>query len=425
MRPSIEHLTTAYQAHKLQRKVPPWLATVQDESWARFTAQGLPWRKDEQWKYTSLYGLAKMPLAPAAEEQVASGNAVYTADEATTVVLVNGRYSNALSSQALPAGLSVSTSTVTNAAHPVFSARVARHSVMLDLNAAFSSQIVEISIASGTTLEQPIYVHHVASGEHVLDSPRLLITVGKNCDVTLVEHYDGAGTACVTNSRVSLNIADNSRMQHTRLQTDAATCLQLGNTNAEVAAHSQYASLVVDAGAQLARHDLGVELNGHGAHCEMLGVFLPVNGQHFDHHTFVKHNVAHTTSNQVYRGVAGHRGHGVFNGKVLVQPDAQKIVAMQSNDNILLSDQAEIDTKPELEIYADDVKCSHGATIGQLDETSMFYLQSRGLGRAEARHLLIRGFIRETFASVKCRILKTALDDIMDTKLSTLVEKLS
>ncbi|NNF16928.1 MAG: Fe-S cluster assembly protein SufD [Gammaproteobacteria bacterium] len=426
MRPSIEHLTTAYESFRQARKVPSWYSEAQDKSWQRFAEHGLPWRKDEHWKYTSLYHLAKIPVVPAPDGHAETGAnpVIYTGDQATVIALANGRYTPSSSSPTLPDGVTVTAGVPRDEKRSALSRQVVRPSVLQDLNAAFAEQWIEITIADNTTLSQPLYLWHHTSGEQLLCSPRLVINVGRNCDVTVVEHYGGAGDQCVINGSVSVAVAENSQVHHTKLQTDHDSTSHLINTNVDVSADSRYTSLVIDMGARLARSDLGINLNGQGAAARLYGVFLPAGGQHFDHHSFVKHNLPHTASEQDYHGVVGHGGHGVFNGKVLVQPDAQKIEAVQSNDNILLSTSAEIDTKPELEIYADDVKCAHGATVGQLDETSLFYLQSRGLSRRDARHLLVEGFIRETFATVKCDHFRAFLDQLIETKLNVLVDQL-
>ncbi len=425
MRPSMEHLASAFAQRPKSNALPKWLAERQDASWQRARDHGLPWRKDEHWKYTSLYNLAKLELnVPAAisNDETLSISPVYQSNEAIVIEWRNGR---PLTSTAMPAGVTFKTLSNDNAPATDFLNREpARYSVMQDLNQAFADTICELNVADNTRIELPVYLLQATEGDTLLASQRLHINVGNNCELDLVDHLVGSGNNNVSNRHLSISVGANSHVRHTLVQQDDLTTTLVNNVDVSVARDANYVSQVFDLGARLARHDLGIALDGIGAHCSMVAAYLPHNEQHVDHHTLVKHNQPNTHSEQRYNGVAGKKGHGVFNGKVLVQPDAQKITAAQSNQNILLCDQAAVDTKPELEIYADDVKCSHGATVGQLDETALFYLQSRGIGKHEAQQLLVQGFVRDIYANVRCKTLREWLDTTFSGKLDELVSEL-
>ncbi len=417
----MDHLASAFEQRPAVNDGPNWLKEFQESAWQRASAHGLPWRKDEHWKYTSLYNLAKIELTvapPSSKDGARHLSPVYTNEHATVIHWQNGRPSVTGS---LPQGVAIQRA---DSEASFLNAKPARESVMQDLNHAFADDIVVITIESGTRLDKPLYFTHSVTGQNTLSSQRLHVVVGDNCEIDLLDHLTGTGSDSLNNRRLSMVLGANSHVRHTQIQQEDASATLVDDIDVVVGRDSHYLSHVFDLGAALARHDLGITLSDSNAHCTMLAAYLPHNNQHVDHHTLVKHSHPHTHSEQRYHGVAGAKGHGVFNGKVLVEKDAQKITAAQSNQNILLCEQAAIDTKPELEIYADDVKCSHGATVGQLDENSLFYLQSRGLDRNDAQQLLVRGFIRDIYADIQCPTLHGWLDSAISDKLDQLVEQL-
>ncbi|MEM7081879.1 MAG: Fe-S cluster assembly protein SufD [Pseudomonadota bacterium] len=417
MRPSMDLLAQAF-ADREQANLPAWLVDDQAHAWQRAFEHGLPWRRDEHWKYTSLFGLAKLPLrSPVARDAALERSVEHRVFDATNSHLIEWRNGRLITPAPLPEGVTLS---VNGERHPADTP--IRYSVMQDLNQAFADSAGVLSIADNTRLDKPIYLVHSLDGTHTLASPKLHIQVGAQCDLHVVDHLGGHSESGVTNRHLSLSLDANSHVQHALLQQHDHSASFINNTQVTVGRDAHYAALTIDLGAQLARHDLGIALNDHNAQCTMLAVYLPHGDQHVDHHTVVHHNTPHTHSQQRYHGVAGTKGHGVFNGKVLVQKDAQKITAEQSNQNILLSEKAAVDTKPELEIYADDVKCSHGATVGQLDPTSLFYLQSRGLSKHDAQRLLVQGFVRDIYSNVHNDTLAAWLDAAILSKLDVMVE---
>jgi Fe-S cluster assembly protein SufD len=233
----------------------------------------------------------------------------------------------------------------------------------------------------------------------------------------VIEHFVG-GTAgeCFTNAVTEIEVAAGASVEHYRIQQESPRAFHIGHVNARVQQDGRYASHDIALGASLARLNLGTILQGPGAHVALHGLLAPLASQHLDSHTTIDHAAAHTTSDENYRGIAGERGRGVFNGKVIVRPDAQKTDARQSSRNLLLAAGAEIDTKPELEIYANDVKCSHGATTGQLDAAALFYLRSRGLDEAAARTLLIRAFAESILTSIGPAPVRSHLEQLLNER---------
>jgi len=265
------------------------------------------------------------------------------------------------------------------------------------LNGAFASD-VQIAIADDTVIDQPIYLAFAwtQAAFELMSHPRINLRLGRNSKATLIEHHTGANTqANFTNSVVHIDLGANAELEHIRVQDDAQSNFNIGSVHATVAKGARYLSHQYIIGGGLARADIRVELAGAEAHTELHGLVFAQDAQHLDVRTVIHHQAPNTTSAEDYRGIADQRGRVVFNGKVIVAKDAQRTDARQSSRNLLLSKHAEIDTRPELEIYANDVKCAHGATVGQLDATALFYLQSRGIARAEARALLTHAFAAE------------------------------
>ncbi len=280
------------------------------------------------------------------------------------------------------------------------------------LNGAFLTDGVIIEVAAGTTLEQPLHLLFLASGAaRMAQYPRVMLRAGANSAVTIIEHYLGRGDAAsLTNTVTIIDAGPGARVEHCKVQDEGDGAIHVGSLFATQARDSEVTSHSISLGAALARHDIDIRLDEPGAGVVLNGLYLAGGSQHVDHHTRVDHAAPHTRSEEDYRGVIDDAGHAVFNGRVLVRRDSQKIDAAQSNRNLLLSSKAEIDTKPELEIYADDVKCSHGATVGQLDEQALFYLRSRGIQEQTARALLTFAFADDVINRVPVEALRARLE---------------
>jgi Fe-S cluster assembly protein SufD len=394
----------------------------------RFIAAGFPTQRQEDWKYTNLRRLDARTFAPAPSTAAALDalEQQWIANAGIRIVLVNGHWMPALSSVGaqLP-GMTLLTlkqwSEHDPAAVAAFIAQTshAPPTALEDLNLAFCEDGVVLDLAAGAAPDQPIYIVHQWSdgAAQLMSSPRVIVRAAANSRCTVIEHFTGRTAGeCFTNTVTEIEIAAGAKVEHYRMQQESTRAFHIGHVNVRVQQDGRYASHDIALGASLARLNLGTVLQGPGAHVDLHGLLAPLATQHLDSHTTVDHAAPHTSSDENYRGIAGERGRAVFNGKVIVRPDAQKTDARQSSRNLLLAPGAEIDTKPELEIYANDVKCSHGATTGQLDATALFYLRSRGLDEATARTLLIRAFAESIVASIGPPALRSHLEKLLDER---------
>ncbi len=394
----------------------------------RFAAAGFPTQRQEEWKYTNLRRLEARTFAPAASTAVSldAQEQHWIANAGVRVVLVNGHWMPALSSVGaqLP-GMTLLTlkqwSQHDPAAVAAFTMETssAQPGALEDLNLAFFEDGVVLDLAAGASPDQPIYIVHQWSegAAHLMSNPRVIVRAGANSRCTVIEHFVGATAGeCFTNAVSRLEIAAGASVEHYRIQQESPRAFHIGHVDVRVQQNGRYASHDIALGASLARLNLATVLQGAGAHVALHGLLAPLASQHLDSHTTIDHAAPHTTSDENYRGIAAERGRGVFNGKVIVRPGAQKTDARQSSRNLLLAAGAEIDTKPELEIYADDVKCSHGATTGQLDPVAFFYLRSRGLDEATARALLIRAFAESIVSSIKPQPVRAHIEKLLDAR---------
>ncbi|MEQ1579972.1 MAG: Fe-S cluster assembly protein SufD [Steroidobacteraceae bacterium] len=402
LHPALERLRTLNAARGGQSRP---VALAQKAALEQFLALGLPTTRDEPWKYTSLRRFESRTLAlPEAATAVdATVEPRLLVGDWQRITFVNGRHAPAQSSAlSAVAGLQLRTlASVMQEAPQEAVALLGTHDVTpsarFDLvNRAFVDDGIVIDVSAGTVLSQPLYLvfESSGSGQATLTTPRVIVRAGANAKLTLIEHHVSAERAehCVA-AVTHLSLADGAHVEHYRLRQEGAQVIHLGSVSAEVSRSARYLSHTLSLGGTLSRLDLAIRLAGSGASCELNGVFLADGTQHTDTHSCIEHAVPQTRSSQDYRGLADGKGRGVFNGKVVVHKDAQKTDARQSSRNLLLSNSAEIDTRPELEIYADDVKCSHGATTGQLDAAALFYLRSRGIAEDEARGLLALAFV--------------------------------
>ncbi|HEX4299746.1 MAG TPA: Fe-S cluster assembly protein SufD [Gammaproteobacteria bacterium] len=376
-----------------------WVQTIKEAALQRASASGYPTTRDEAWKYTSMAALEKRGFKP-----VASEAKLDTAELASLLipgldypraVFVNGRF-DAKSSR-LPKGIRIVSARAADESLrtllPV--SKLWEDDVFLNLNTALFQDALMLELSADTRLDVPFELLHVSvpGSEPASHQLRCIVKLGTHADATLVERYVGlAGAKHLTNSVVQVHLDAGAKLTHLRLQDEDTQGFHVGRILVQQAADSSYISHNVQIGAAWSRLDLAVDLEAAGAHAELNGLYAVNDQQHVDNHTSIKHAAPHTTSRELYRGILDGHGRAVFNGKVQVAKHAVKTDSAQANHNLLLSPGAEIDTKPELEIYADDVKCAHGATIGQLDEQQLFYLRSRGLDADAARVLLVGAF---------------------------------
>jgi Fe-S cluster assembly protein SufD len=270
-------------------------------------------------------------------------------------------------------------------------------------------------------LEQPIQVlfYSVPGATPAMSHPRLLVTAGADSQMRLVETYAGApGATYLTNAVTEIVLGEHAVVDHTRIQLESDAAYHVGAVQVDVARSGAFRTHVFALGGALLRNDLGARMTGDGVDCVLNGLYLAMDHQLVDNHTTIDHALPHGTSMEIFKGVLSGNGRGVFNGKIIVREDAQKTDAKQTNRALLLSDQAMIDTKPQLEIFANDVKCTHGAAIGQLDEDAIFYLRSRGLGAKDARALLIHAFAGDVVDGVRIASVQNRLREVLSERLA-------
>jgi Fe-S cluster assembly protein SufD len=385
----------------------------------RFVTQGFPSQRDEDWKYTNLRRLESRSFVSVEAAPGSVDESQWIADAGMRIVLVNGRAHPGLSTASpQPPGLTLLTlgQWAQNSPGDVasFLARQAPATSAFDsMNQAFSEDGVLIEIGESVRIERPIYVVHqwTSGATSLMSHPRIVLRAAPNSECVLIEHYVGSVDAeALTNSVTTLELGAGAKVKHYRLQQESTRSFHIGSVTARLERDSHYVCQDIALGGSLARTSIVATLQGPGADANLRGLFVPGGSQHIDTYTLVDHAAPHTQSNEEYRGIAEGRGRGVYRGKVIVRKDAQKIDSRQSSRNLLLSTTAEIDTRPELEIYADDVKCSHGATTGQLDATAVFYLRSRGLSELQARALLIRAFAESILSTIELPALREHLE---------------
>ena len=418
---------------------PRWLQDLRERGAARFAALGFPTVRDEDWRFTSVAPIAAgdfraaRPAAAPSEEQLS--RFVY-ANAAHRLVLVNGTFAPEVSrTNGLPAGVrfgSLATA-MQEDTDPI--ARYLGQLAELNqrpfsaLNTAFARDGAFILIPDGLVLEAPLQVIFVSSmtagaetksadGES-MTSPRMLVLAGDRSQSRIVETYAGfAGQRYFTNAVTEVVVGEGAVVDHYKVLEESVDAFHVASTHFHASAKSTFSSHSFLLGGRLVRNDVMALLDGEGAECTLNGLYLADGERLVDTHTTIDHARPHCPSHEVYKGILGGRARAVFNGKIIVRQDAQKTDAKQTNRALLLTDDALINTKPQLEIFADDVKCTHGAAIGQLDDDAIFYLRARGLTFFEARDMLIHAFAGQILERVKVEPLKTALESELYARLA-------
>ena len=412
---------------------PAWLQALRKEAIRRFSEDGFPTTKLEDWRYTSLATLVRTPF-----ERAVPGTAGLSRSDierlsfpvfaCSVFVFVNGRFAPELSApRALAGGIQVGSLA---AALPRLPDALERHlgalarpdgDALVALNTAFFTDGVLIHVPAGVTIEAPIHVVYlsVPGAAPTISHPRTLLVAERGSRATVIEDFVslGAGTA-FTNAVSEVVLGEGAAVEHVSLQREHEDAAHLATLRVTLARDSRYKAHGISLGGSLTRNDVRAVLDGPGSDCELNGFYVASGRQHVDNHTTIDHARPHGTSREYYKGVLDDRARGVFAGKVIVRPDAQKTSAQQTNKNLLLSADAEIDSKPQLEIFADDVKCSHGATLGQIDEDALFYLRARGIDLASARALLMRAFSAEITARIGVAPLRQRIDELLLARLS-------
>ena len=410
-------------------------APLRDEAWRQFVTMGFPTTHQEEWRFTSVASIAAGGFVLAARLEspmpAIDIDPFRLPDAAAELVFVAGRYVPSLSrSTVLPREAHVESLASAMAARRerlgLHLGRVAplEGRPFVALNAAFLDDGAWIDLPAGSVLERPLHLLFVAGGgpggRPLMSHPRLVVILGENSQASVVETFVGGdGTRYFTNAVTEIVVGENAGLEHYKLQHEGADAYHVGATQVRAERHARYASHSISLGGALVRNDLTAVLDGEGVECTLNGLYAADAERLVDNHTTIDHVQPHGGSREMYRGILADRSRGVFNGKIIVRQDAQKTDAKQTNKALLLSDTAQINTKPQLEIFADDVKCTHGATIGQLDADAMFYLQARGISRADARALLIRGFVGDIVNRVAFAPLRERLDGWLLAQLPT------
>lgn len=412
-------------------ELPAWLRSHRAESMGRFRAAGFPGPKDEEWRFTPVGPLVRsvfaVPPAPGLLGLAALEGFLFDRPDWARVVLVDGQFVAGLSRLPQMDGLRVASfAGAAMAEWPALEGAMkgstgGRVTPFAALNGALGTDGAVIEVAAGAVMESPVHVLHVATGivENAASHPRLLVVVGAAARAQVVESYvalDGVGRYW-TNPVCEVRLDRDAWVEHTRIQRESDTAFHTGVTEVSQAGGSHYRSFTFAMGGAIARHDLRSRLGGSGAEALLYGLYFGRGDQLVDNHTTIFHDEPDCRSWEVYKGILSDRAHGVFNGKIIVQPAAQKTDAKQTNRALLLSDTAKIDTKPQLEIFADDVKCTHGATVGNLDPMAEFYLKSRGIPADQAGQLLTYAFAAEVLNEISAEPVRTALDSLVRSRL--------
>lgn len=388
-----------------------WLESLRERAIKRFGKAGFPTPKDEVWKFTNLRALTRQTFTPAPCQE----NSVVLDDlsphlpqglDCHRMVFVDGHFHADLSQiGALPEGVRLASLAQTLMGDPGTLEAYFRDEgdSPAALNTAFAADGAVLIIDGGVTLEMPVHLLYLATApeEARVNHPRNVIVAGAGSRATVIETYAAmANGAYWTNVINDVTVERDAVLKHIKFQNEGSGGFHLAATRTRIAAGATYDSFTAQIGARLARNEIAASLNGEGGSCRLKGAFLGRGRQHLDNTTLIDHVEPGCHSDEYYKGVLDGDAHGVFQGKIIVRPDAQKTDAHQLSKNLLLSSGAQVDNKPELEIYADDVKCSHGAATGELDEDALFYMRARGIEAGEAERMLVEGFIGEIVAAI-------------------------
>ncbi len=408
--------------------------SVRKAAIARFAELGFPTTRDEEWKYTDISSFTGVQFDPVVKDQPDNPamndvkRFLFEDSGYPLLVFVNGQYASHLSSvPSLPQGVIVGRlADALKNENGVVHEHLARHAryeknAFTALSTAFLKDGACIVIPKGAILETPVHVLHVSTGagKELASHPRNLIIAGADSQAKVIESYVSLSDGrYFTNAVTEIVLGENAVVEHEKLQMESTGALHVGLTHVAQARSSNFVSNSMNFGGELVRNSIVAILDGEGAECTLNGLYHVAGNQLIDNHTVIDHAKPKCNSHEMYKGIMDGKSRGVFNGKIIVREDAQKTDAKQTNKNLILSEGATVDTKPQLEIFANDVKCTHGATIGQLDDESIFYLRSRGVGVDDARAILIYAFAGEVVERVGVAAVRERLDRILHERLA-------
>jgi Fe-S cluster assembly protein SufD len=411
---------------------PRWLEDLRSRGAAKFTALGIPTVRDEEWRFTNTAPLAAIDFAPAEPISGAAErlNGFSYTEAPLRLVIVNGRFDTTLSrTKGLPAGVHAGSLATALKENPDV---VQRYFGQLAdfttrsftaLNTAFVQDGAFVYVPDGVVLEEPLHVIFVsgADASKAMSHPRTLVVAGAGAQARVVESYIGAaGETYFTNAVSEVFVAENAGVDHYKVQQESLDAFHVGSLHVHTSRSSRFSSHSFALGGKWVRNDATALLDGEGGDCTLNGLYLADRDRLIDNHTTIDHAKPHNGSHEVYKGILGGTSRAVFNGKIIVRQDAQKTDAKQTNKALLLTDDAQVNTKPQLEIFADDVKCTHGAAIGQLDDDALFYLQARGIAAAEARAMLIHAFAGQVLDGIGAGAVRERAMALLDEKLAAM-----
>lgn len=418
-----------------ETKQPPWVFPLRKAGIVRFAELGFPTVNDEDWRFTNVSPIAKLPFEPVFETsrdgltRDAISSVTFSSLPGSRLVFVDGHYIDDFSSPGKPKpGVKISSlSNALNSDPALLEKHLARYALGQDnaftsLNTAFFQDGAFIQVAAGKAVEEPIHLLFVSTGKETgaVSSPRNLIIAEKAAQVTVLESYVSLGEAAYfTNAVTEIVGGESAVIEHVKFQDESPNAFHVAAIHAQLARDCNLAAHSIATGAKISRNNIRTSLAGEGVNAILNGLYSTRLDQLADHHMVVEHAQPHCNSHEYYNGILDGRSKGVFHGRILVRQIAQKTDAKQTNKNLLLSEDATVDTKPQLEIYADDVKCTHGATIGQLNDESIFYLRARGIGEETARRMLIHSFAGEIIERIRYRALREELDKIIWDRLES------
>ena len=392
------------------------------EAFTQLEKTGFPTQKWENWRFTNVsnisdgeFMISEISDAPQTTPDIDS----YQMEGIDTVVIYNGHYQKDISS--IPNGVNLlSGSEYMERKNGNFNR--ANNSPFDLLNTAFTDSGMCIVLEKNTLVKSPIRILFISNGDRsIMVNPRVNVDIGESSSLTFIEQHVGDATSFFQNESVFITLGNNAQLNHVRIQSNSEFTQNISNLNVNQAADSQYEFFQLVDGSKLGRSDICVQLDGENAQCNINSLTLSKNNQHIDNNIIVNHNSAQTQSSQFVKSILFDTSTGVFNGRTIVHENAQKITAQQTNKNILLSKKAKMNANPQLEIYADDVKCSHGSTTGQIDEDALFYLQSRGINKQDAMELMVTGFANEVLDKIPHPEIKKAIYTEFTVKLNRLM----
>ena len=429
-----DHHWEQFETFEKQAQQAAWVFPLRKAAMARFAEMGFPTLHDEDWRFTNVSPIARLPFKPVfkLERDGISTDAVtqltFGRLAAVRLVFINGHYAEELSTTASLAEGAVVKNLAT--ALDSESSLIQKHFEKLTqesdnafsaLNTAFFQDGGFVHIPAGCQVETPIHLLFISTMAETgaTASPRNLFLVGKGGRGTVIETYVSTieDAAYFTNAVTEIVLEEAASLEHCKFQNESLSAFHMATIHSQLGRNSNLVAHSIATGARLSRNNIRTSLAGEGVECVLNGLYLTRDEQLADHHMIVEHAQPHCNSHEYYNGILDGRSKGVFHGRILVRQAAQKTDAKQTNKNLLLSDDATVDTKPQLEIYADDVKCTHGATVGQLNEESIFYLRSRGLSPERARQMLIHAFASEIIQRIRLGAVRDELDQVVWDRL--------